>query len=355
LKLLVYSDIHTSPKDDEIYGLEKSQNIHNIFKSMLWARQLAKDLKCDKIINNGDFLDSDKIEAEVSYLVSKIYENNTQEELILLGNHEIKDVKGKYNSLNILKPYPNIKIIDKISMSKAGDTTLIFQPYSKDPEAIKKLVYTLDKIKGKKILFSHLTYVNVPNVMLNPNIKGEIDYRSVRDKVDLIFNGHIHIGLESDKYVQCGTLDGISFNDDYKSPYHKPGVIILDTDTLKWERIENPYAILYKKVKWDKIDIIDKSELNRTRLSVECPAEKIEEVRKQLENLNALSYRITLQASTIKDENGNEIEKTDFNLYTDPSQALYDFIKIEKGIYTEELLSGFIKEYVEGEKVVSGE
>ncbi len=315
---------------------------------MTWARGIAKEHNY-KIINTGDFLDSDKIEAEVGYLVSNIYKDNTIEENLLLGNHEMKDSGAKYTSLNILKPYPNLNIIDKLKVEEVEPGIFfIYQPFTKNPDDIKTLCDTLDKIKGKKILFSHLTYVNVPNVYLNNKIKGDIDYNMIKNRVDLIFNGHIHVGLESDKYVQIGTLTGSTFGDNYS--FHKPGIIIFDTKDLTFERIENPYAILYInatydefKTKFNKKD----TEQNRIRLCVECPAGKVEELKKKLDKLDLLSYKIKIISQPKENNDG---EKTDFNLYTDPSQALYDFVKTEKGVYTEKQLDDFIKEYIEGNK-----
>lgn len=306
---------------------------------MLWARDTFLQEGCQLIINDGDFLDSETIRPETNYLISHIYKNNKQKEYILLGNHEKKDAEGKYNALNILDNYPNISIINELKVIplKDEDTVLIFQPYMKSDW--KDLCATLDKYKDKKrILFSHLGYDNVPNV--NSMLKGEIDYNLLKDRVDKIFNGHIHIGLESDKYIQVGILTGLNFSDAY--PFHKPGIIIYNTETDEVKRIENPNAILYQKCKYTDINSI--KDIERTHLRVECPSDKIEKVTEQCEKLNCLSYKIKV----ILEEKQKEVdrEKVDFNLYTNPSQALYDFFKTDKSVFTEEQINTFLDEYI---------
>lgn len=340
MKIGIYSDIHSSRNDAEI----SETNIHNIHSSVLWAREEFKKQGCELIVNTGDFFDSDTIDAETNYMVSDIYKKHGKmKEIIVCGNHEIKDAEGKYNSLCMLDNYPNVTIINNLDTMKIGDITFIFQPYTKDINKMKELQAALQSIKGKKVLFSHLTYINVPNIRLNENIKGEIDYNWIKDDVDLIFNGHIHIGLESDKYYQVGTITGFTFNDDYT--FHKPGIIIFDTDTLEVKRIENPLSILYEKTVYNKLKV---KFPERTCLRVDCPAGKALDIEKKLAEMKLLSYKIRIMAEDTKD---SEVTiKKDFNTYTNPASALYDFIKIEKGAFTEEELKSFIKDYIEESK-----
>lgn len=347
MKVGIYSDLHLSKNDVKI----SETHTHNVFDSIKWAKDTFKQEKCELVIDCGDMLDSDVIESEANRMISQIYANNAKDikEIILCGNHEMKDALGHYNSLCMLNNYPNVEVIDNLKvMEITKDLTFVFQPYTNKEESIDKLVDTLDKIKGKKVLFSHLTYTNVPNVKLNDKIKGEITYPVVRDKVDLIFNGHIHIGLESEKYYQVGTLTGLSFNDDYR--FHKPGIIIFDTDTFEVKRIDNPLAVLYVKTSFDKLNV---KELDRTYLRIDCPTDKVEETKKKIEKLGIKKYKLQILTSDTNDEVENE--KTDFNIYSSPAEALYDFVKKEKGIYTEKQLNTFINEYIENLKVGSQE
>lgn len=344
MKIGCYSDIHLSRNDINL----SEANSHNIFESILWARQVFKDEGCELIINNGDFLDGDTIDAETNYIIREVYKNNKQKELLLCGNHEIKDKDAKYNSLNILDNYPNLEVINKIRVIKLDNITLVLQPYTNNEKHINKLIDTLDKIEGKKVLFSHLTYRNVPNIYMSDAIKGEIDYRKVEDKVNLIFNGHIHNALESQKYVQVGILTGLSFSDDYDK--YKPGIIIFDTDKMSFKRIENPNAILYVKTNYNNLDL---ENLQRTYLRIDCPSNKIEEIQHKLDKLNVFRYKLKLILEN--NQNAQEIIKQDFNLYSDPTLALRDFIKTETGIYTTEQLNTFINEYYEEIKLQSKE
>lgn len=336
MKIGIYSDIHAS-RNDKVFS---QTNSHNIYDSMLWARQTFKDKGCDLIIDGGDFLDSDSIDAETNDLIYKIYKNNVQKELILLGNHEKKDAEGKYTSLNILDNYPNIEIIRELkAIDIDNNTVLIFQPYMRSDW--KELCALLDKNQGKKrILFSHLTYDNLPNIKMMA--KGEIDYLLLKNRVEQIFNGHIHIGLETEKYCQIGQLTGLSFSDEYS--FYNPGIIIYDTETNKIERIENPKAILYQKLKYTDIDNI--KNIERSHLRIDCPPTKADELNQKLENTNCLSFRLKMIIDENKTNKEDSSNKVDFNLYTSPAQALLDFFKTEKTIFTEDQINTYLEEYI---------
>ena len=337
-KIGIYSDIHLSKNDNQI----DEKNIHNIHESVIWARNTFKQEGCDLIIDCGDLLDKSDIDAETNYILSDIYKKDLGiKEIIICGNHEIKDIDGTYNSLCVLNNYKNVEIYNKIHTLKINDDlTLIFQPYTKKEENIKELVNTLDSIKSKKVLFSHLTYINVPNIKLNENIKGEIDYNLVKDRVDLIFNGHIHTGLESDKYVQIGCITGSTFNDDYT--FHKPGIIIFDTDTFEIKRIENPNAILYTKINYKELTQL--KDINNKYFRIDCLPDELEKVNEQIQKLGLEKYKIKIvnNNSTVKT---NTEEKVNLNIYTDPITALNNFIETEQGSFDKEDLKGFIKEY----------
>ena len=315
---------------------------------MQWARSLFKEKGCGLIINDGDFLDSDVIKSETSHVIAEIFKDNAQEEILLLGNHEMRDANGQFNSLSILSNYPKLRVINKLTKITLSDgTNLIFQPYTSKMENIKKLTDLLDETKGKKILFSHLTYSNLPDVYM-PGL-GEIDYNVVKDRADLIFNGHIHTAFETANFIQVGTLTGLNFSDDYT--YHRPGVIIFNTETLTWERIENPKAILYQKT--NVTNLKNLKDLDRSIIRVDCPAGQSEKIREQLEKVKCLRYKLKV----LVDENTKVVaeDKPDFNLYTNATEALKDFIKIDKSIYSEEQLSNFIQEYVANKKEKTSE
>ena len=338
MKLGIYSDVHLSKNDNRI----DEKNIHNIHESVIWARDTFKKEGCELIINNGDMIDSDNLDSYTNYILSDIYKKNIGiKEIIICGNHEIKDIDGTYNSLCVLDNYKDIEVYNKIHTLKIkDDLTLVFQPYTRKEENIKELIDTLDSIKGKKVLFSHLTYINIPNIKLNDNIKGEIDYNSIKDKVDLIFNGHIHIALESDKYVQIGCITGSTFNDDYT--YHKPGIIIFDTDTFEIKRIENPNAILYTKINYKQLSQIQ--DIKNKYFRIDCTPEEVEGVNELIQKLGIEKYKIKIVNNNSTTKTDTE-EKVNLNIYTDPITALNNFIEIEQGSFDKEDLKGFIKEY----------
>ena len=332
--ITIISDTHLSKNDIKL----TETNSHNVYDSLIWADGVAKENNSDIVLINGDFLDKDVLDSETNTLISDFF-NQAQNKkyLFLLGNHEMMDADGNYNSLNILKNYKNVEVITKLKTLSSGDKTLVFQPYTKKVENINELLQTLSSNKNN-ILFSHLTYDNVPGI--NSLIKGELDYLAIRDKVNKIFNGHIHIGLEADnnKYIQIGTITGLNFSDNYN--YSKPGIIIYDTENDTFKRIENPNSYLYITATPDNIDNIQNQK--RVHLRIECKYSDIEKLKDKLDSMNFLSYEFKI---TVNDKKEQE-DKIDFNLFDTPEKALKQFIQIDKSIYDENQLVDFIETYL---------
>jgi hypothetical protein len=113
---------------------------------------------------------------------------------------------------------------------------------------------------------------------------------------EFCLNGHLHNGQAVSKRVlNLGNLTGKDFGEDAARYAHK--VIIIDTDTFKFETIENPYALNFYK-----IDILTEDDLNLLNtvksnavISIKCLDKYIETVREKVaQNSNILDTRIIL-------------------------------------------------------------
>ena len=64
---------------------------------------------------------------------------------------------------------------------------------------------------------------------------------------DLFVNGHLHNGEAlNDKMINLGNLTGQNFSEDAFKYKHQ--IMILDTDTLQYELIENPFSLKFYKL-----------------------------------------------------------------------------------------------------------
>jgi hypothetical protein len=99
----------------------------------------------------------------------------------------------------------------------------------------------------------------------------------------------------SNRVLNLGNLTGKDFGEDATRYPHK--VIIIDTDTFKFETIENPYALNFYK-----IDILTEDDLkllntvkSNAVISIKCLDTYIETVREKVaQNSNILDTRIIL-------------------------------------------------------------
>lgn len=264
----IYSDAHFSRASSIMTNQSNyrySERLDMLIESFKWMYEVFQDNNVDMILNLGDLVSSDSLDAETSSALSEAlsYSDNSIEEIHLIGNHERKSNDSSYNSISLLKNYPNIKLIDSSEIYTLTDSgkklALGFISYTNDESSIDEFLESLSKKRvSKRLLFTHQMY----NGCLPTSLVGGLDAEYIFNAYNIskIFNGHIHIGKQVGNYVQPGALVGMSFGDNYSE--HKPGIILYDTvsDEINW--IENPYAKLYYSIEGSSLVEI-KSELDK--------------------------------------------------------------------------------------------
>ena len=135
----------------------------------------------------------------------------------------------------------------------------------------------------------------------------------------------------SEKVINLGNLTGQNFNEDAYSYSHN--VMILDTDTLEYSLVENPYAFNFYKIKISSLNDFNKHiEYMATNavISLTVPEKDADEVRKRLEEmLNKIgAYRLTIEAEV---GNANIVEITE-ELQVDYLNSFVEYVKKTMGI-----------------------
>lgn len=97
----------------------------------------------------GDLLDTKaNMRAEwVNKLIQLMSVKDAPETIILCGNHDLCNEKGKEHALNFLKPYATV--IDLIQTNRIGDTLVTMFPYQSDPQVIKTVLDDADSALGE--------------------------------------------------------------------------------------------------------------------------------------------------------------------------------------------------------------
>ena len=230
-------------------GYEYSARLDLLIKSFEFMYKEFRNREVEAIICGGDLMDSDIIKSEEGSALSKALSYNTDiPEYFLLGNHEKKDDAGRFNSIALLSNFSHRRIIDKPTRLDIGGIKISFLPYNKE---IDNCYEEIEKIPAD-LLVSHMNF-NGMNIGKSFVFDDGIDMDRILNNFKLVINGHIH---NADKYADgriynIGSLFGTGFGDDYHFNY--PGMVILDTETLELEHIDNPYAVTFHVIKSDSI------------------------------------------------------------------------------------------------------
>ena len=211
-------------------------------------------------------------------------ENHESKESEYVGNHESTENDLKYSSVKVLEG-KNRYIIDKPDTLNFPESKLelCFLPYITEVSR-KPLNNYFPKTTNKRIIFSHndLAGVQLGPVVSRTGFKlDEID-----QNCDLFINGHLHNGTWVNKKVRnLGILTGQNFLENAELYPHN--VMILDTDNMTYEDIENPYAFNFYKRNIDIEEDIKKLDTikNNAALYLVYNEKLIDDLRNKLSKL----------------------------------------------------------------------
>lgn len=330
MKICIFTDLHIADRGSQMKG--SKQRLSYVEDFINWFCEEIRGREVDLIINCGDLTSSDNLSAtEITALSNTIDRleclGRSKHVFIrhILGNHERKDKEGFYNSLNFLNvvgKYGDFTdddyngLIRDFMVMTYDNVKLVFAPYGTE-EYLKDIKVDPNY---KYYAFTHLDfYDGMSNVTgLNPS-----DF----PQYTRIFNGHVHNASEFNHIVNIGSCLGSNFSDDYSTA--KPGIIILDTETGKFERIENPTAPLYFTVE-DYGDFPDKDEIHRSYLRVVSP-----EISDYMTKQDLSSRYANVSTPQIIKEEDKEYVKLELNDFNTIIDLLKEFYKGDTNIISE--------------------
>ena len=251
MKIGIVGDIHWSRYSSILRqrGDKYSVRLENCIKSINWAEKLFEQVKCDNVVYLGDFFDSSELNSEEITAIKDI-EWNCIEHHFLVGNHEMGINDLSYSSshlFNYIHMGANSSISyieDKPITSIYNDIDLVYIPYILE-ENRKPLIEYMTDNSHKKIVFSHN---DIAGIQMGKFIsKNGFTIEEIKNNCDLFINGHLHNGAKvDDGIINVGNLTGQNFSEDAFTYDHC--AMILDTDTMRIEVYENPYAINFYKI-----------------------------------------------------------------------------------------------------------
>jgi DNA repair exonuclease SbcCD nuclease subunit len=311
MKLLIFTDNHFCETSSIIHGQgEKyTTRIENQLESIAWVEDLAVQKGCDAVLCLGDFFDkADLTEQEITAVQDIKW--NALSHYFLVGNHESATNGLKFNSTKILEA-KNRHIISEPTKMMFGSCEACFLPYIVESDR-KSLAEYFGPMPAtaSRIIFSHN---DIKGIQMGPVIsKVGFDIDEIATACTLFLNGHLHNGQQvSENAINLGNLTGKDFGEDALK--YKHYIVIIDTETLNCELIENPHAFNFYKLEINTAD--DISELTNLKqnavLSIKCKEKLVDELRAQLGKLSdrIINSRIIIVRESVEGEAEGDISE----------------------------------------------
>ena len=300
MKFLLFSDNHFCEKISIIsrYGSKYSMRLENQLASLNWLEQLALDEGCSGVICAGDFFHKAQLTDQELTALREVKWNKLPH-YFLVGNHESEEGNLQYSSTKALEGNGR-EVVWEPTIIDLGNCELAFLPYT--PETNRKpLNEVFEPMKKPRILISHNDICGLQYGLVMT--KTGFTIPDIESNSSLCINGHLHNGQEvTKKIINLGNLSGQDFGENANIYSHR--IMILDTDTLTYKYVENPYAFNFYK-----LDILEEADLEKLTnlkqnavLSLKCLDSLVAKVREIIDqHKNVVESRIIVVRPTFID------------------------------------------------------
>ena len=325
MKVLIYTDVHFCSYSSILRkrGYRYSERLENCILSVNWAEKLASDNGCDIIICLGDFFDKADLNSEELTAISTSIQWANLPHYFLVGNHEAGLNSLEHNSASIfnfnhLTNGNLFEVIDKPSIYNFGITDFVFIPYINELDRRPFSDYLHMENNNRKIVFSHNDIAGIQYGAFKS--ENGFNLEDISKYSSIFINGHLHNGeILQNKYpesckavINLGNLTGQNFSEDAFK--YKHNALILDTDTLDFNFVENPYSYKFFKLDLTSKDIkcIDSLPFSSV-ISLKCYDRDVETIKDHLkQNKNIAESRIVIEPTLVEiTENQPEITMQD--------------------------------------------
>ena len=306
MRILIRTDVHLCQYSSilRLRGTQFSTRLEGVMKSVSWSEKMAEEHKCDYIVDMGDFFDKATLNAEEISTLDKIEWSKSIPHIFLIGNHEIASATREFNSTQLFNLVPNISVMRDIGTIDAGETELVFLPYILESDR-SPLTDLLKPRNKKRVVFSHN---DLKGIQMGPVVSTQgFEIDDIESNCDLFVNGHLHNGMKiTDKIINLGNLTGQNFSEDALRYSHN--IMILDTDTLTYELVENPNAFNFYKL-GSLSQYTKKIEFKPNSIvSCSCNEAQLEAVKESLkQNPSVITSQVTVERQQLKVDESSKV------------------------------------------------
>lgn len=322
MKVLIYTDNHFCKESSilRLKGDKYSYRLENQIKSINWVENLAKEKRCEKIIQLGDFFDKAFLSSQELTALKEIKWADIPH-IFLCGNHEMGSNDLQYNSLNALNKIG--EVITKPTIDIGFGYEILYLPYILESNR-KPLETIINETAQEYYAGTMITQEAKQRIILSHNDIAGIQYGPILSKqgftleeinknCSLFINGHIHNQEKiNEKVINLGNLTGLNFNEDGLK--YKHSAMILDTNTLHYELIDNPYALyFYKLESLQKVkDNINRFSKDYSIATIKIKEDENEEARALCDKLFKTYRLLTVFEQVEELDNNTQLLDTDY-------------------------------------------
>lgn len=307
MKILIYTDNHFCQYSSIVRGRDEdfSIRIKNQILSVNWAERLAEEKGCQMIAHLGDFFDKAEANSEEITGLKHIKWANIPHKFIV-GNHEMGSADLRFNSMNLLAKVGEVICEPKLECGFSYE--IIYLPYiletNRQPlesyiNTLHAGIFTTQEVKHTIIL----SHNDISGIRYGQYLStAGFDVKEITENCDLYLNGHLHNQQQiNSKILNIGNLTGQNFSEDAEKFSHC--AVILDTDTLQTELINNPYALNFYKFTIENENDFEKLAICKdySVLSIKTYQSMVDKLKVELaKNAKVINYRIiTLPEVTV--------------------------------------------------------
>jgi len=283
MKVALISDIHLGVrKNSEIFLNSQIIFLKEQFTQYLREFGIKTVFWLGDLFDNRNSLNTKVMNETLDFFNEFSKEFNSY---ILIGNHDTYyNSSIEVNSLKFLEKFSNVHLIEKITTIEIDRKKIVMVPWVTDNLSF---IRDFSQIEDCDLCFGHF---NIAGFNFNKVKRSDDGIQGkLFSKFKKVFSGHFHIrnsqNIQGSEIIYIGSPYQLTRNDIDENR----GFVILDTETLKYQHINNNVSLKYIKIKYPEKFTSNKIKNNIIDVYVDYDEnyneEKVNKYVKQIEEL----------------------------------------------------------------------
>jgi DNA repair exonuclease SbcCD nuclease subunit len=259
MKILLTADLHLHPHKNSY------DRLHDGLKVLEWVNETAIERGCHYVFFCGDlFQDRQRIQVYTYQKVFEVFQKYADKVCwkLLLGNHDLWFAeKWDISSVFPLNAIKNVHVVSKPCSMVFDGVHFDWLPFVKNPVKAINEFFPEQKREGR-VLLAHIAVDGAKqgNFCHTSDVSVEFEGDMVKVAPEAfagwqhVFMGHYHLAQFLDERMQ---YVGSPYQINFSEANHTPHLVILDTEYMTIEYIENTFSPRHLIVKEEDLEDTD--------------------------------------------------------------------------------------------------